>query len=189
MNKWLPAVAVGAFAITAGVLYLVSGGGEAQDLPIAPPAGEELRLRRDPPPPPPADPKKVQEKLAGQTLLPGDAALLKALEAELAAGTSPTYRTLIDVPFNDNAAPALRDEVKGWVERKMAEFGYTVADRKPTVLWRVALDAGKQGAWKMSVALRSGGDAVLERTLEVPAAYSATRIDQVMAKEFASPSK
>lgn len=189
MNKWLPAVAVGAFAMTAGLLYLAGGGGETTDAPIAAPPGESLRLRPASAPPVAADPKQVKEKLSGQPLAPGDAALLQTLEAELEAGVDPSYRAMFDVPFAENAGPELRDEVKGWIDRKMASFGFTGAEKRPSLLWRVALDPGEQGVWRLKYTLRRGGETSLEREVEVPAEFSEGRLDEVMGQDFAAPPK
>lgn len=189
MNKWLPAVAVGAFALTAGVLYLAGGSEETKETPLTPPAGESLRLRPQAPAPVTADPARVKEALAGRTLLAGDAALYTVLEEELAGGSAPTYRTLIDLPFAENAAHELRDEVKGWLDRKMAAYGFAVAQSKPSVLWRVALDPGEQGAWRLTLTLRRGGDEALKRELELPAAFTPDRLDRLFAADFEAPPK
>ncbi|MFN7134288.1 MAG: hypothetical protein ACK4N5_19570 [Myxococcales bacterium] len=187
MNKWIPVAALAAFLLSSGVLLLLNRGREVADAPVSPPAGEGLRLRPPQVMPPTADPKEVAQALEGATLPPGDAVLADALRGALSAGEAPSYRSLIDVPISANEGAELRDEVKAWVDRKMARFGFAPAQKKPTVVWRVQLDPAGSGAWKAGVTLRREGQASLERAYEVPAAWSETRLDAVFASDFAPP--
>lgn len=183
---FLVAVAV----VVAGAVWLVASRTRPEtDLkPLTPAPGESLRRQGVRPKPRKADPGEALRLLqAGSALAPGDAALRDLLQAALDAKEEPSYRANIDVPFDDPAAQQISDEVREWVERKMAGLGFGVASGKPTVVWRAQIDPGEGGKYSIKVKLRAGSESKLDATYELPAAYSATRLDASFAPGFAAP--
>ncbi|MGC4123008.1 MAG: hypothetical protein QM765_52245 [Myxococcales bacterium] len=183
---FLVAVAV----VVAGTVWLFASRGQPEtDLkPLTPSAGESLRLQGARPKPRKADAKEALRKLqTGAALPPGDAALRDLLQVALEAKEEPSYRANIDVPFNDPAAQQVSDEVREWLERKMAGLGFGLATGKPTVVWRVQIDPGEAGKYSIKLKLRAGSESKLDASYELPAAFSATRLDTTFAPGLSAP--
>ncbi|MGI5863096.1 MAG: hypothetical protein ACOX6T_13685 [Myxococcales bacterium] len=184
-------VALVAALLTLGLVFLISPdeGKQAPLKPLEVPAGESLRLQatKEKPRPAPANPAEVARSLEGQTLLPGDAVLAQALKAALAAGESPSYKIRIDVPLEDNAAQAVRDEVKAWVERKMAALGFTLAAGKPSLTWVVHVDPADGGKYVVKTILRTEGQERFNQAFELPFAFSADRVEKSLGAAYATP--
>jgi hypothetical protein len=184
----LVAAALAAALLTLGLVLLLAGGdGKPRLVPLEPPPGESLRLQKPAEKPPTADPAEVVRALGEEPALPGDAVLVEALKAAVAAGEPPTYKLRIDVPLADNAAQAVRDEVRGWVERKMAALGFVGAAGKPTLSWGVHVDPGEAGKYVVQTRVRVGGEARFDEEFELPFAFSADRVDKSLATAFAAP--
>ncbi len=184
-----PILLVAVAVVVAGAVWLVASRGQPEtDLtPLTPPPGESLRRQGVRPKPPRADPAEALRKLQASALPPGDAALRDLLAAALQAKEEPSYRANIDVPFDDPAAQQVSDEVREWIERKMAGLGFGLAPGKPTVVWRVQIDPGEAGRYLIKLKLRAGSESKLEATYELPAAFTATRLDTTFAPGLAAP--
>ena len=183
---FLVAVAV----LVGGTVWLLASRSQPEtDLkPLTPAAGESLRRQGSRPKPPKADPAEAMRKLQqGPALGPGDAALRDLLQAALDAKEEPSYRANIDVPFNDPAAQQISDEVREWIERKMAGLGFGLATGKPTVVWRVQIDPGEAGKYSIKLKLRAGSESKLDAAYELPAAFSSTRLDTTFAPGLSAP--
>lgn len=181
-------LAVGALAAAlTTTLLLRSQRSDPGARPIAPPPGESLRAPQPRPAPARADPRQVAGKLKDTALLPGERALADALERSLATGEEPSYRVSLDAPAEDNAAQAVRDEVLEWIGRKMAALGFAEAKGRPSIAWKVKLDGLDGGRYAIRAALRTGGAVQFEGGFELPAAYSADRLDAALGGAFAPP--
>ncbi|HEY3450157.1 MAG TPA: hypothetical protein VGK67_27635 [Myxococcales bacterium] len=185
-----PVVLVAVAVLVAGAVWLLASRSQPEtDLkPLTPAAGESLRRQGVSPKPQKADAVEALRKLqTGPALPPGDAALRDLLQTALGAKEEPTYRANIDVPFNDPAAQQVSDEVRVWIERKMAGLGFGVASGKPTVVWRVQIDPGEAGRYSIKLKLRAGAESKLDAAYDLPAAYSATRLDATFAPGLSAP--
>jgi hypothetical protein len=185
----LVAAGLAAALLTLAAVALLSRSPEPVTRPLALSPGEQLRLQPSRPRPQPADPHAVARKLAGTALLPGDQVLVSALQAELARGGAPSYKTAVDVPVSDNAAQAVRDEVKEWLAAKMAGLGYRETGGRPTVLWQVHIDPAAEGRYTLRTVLRSGGAVQLDQSFELPARYAADRVSDALGAAFAPPAR
>jgi hypothetical protein len=181
----LVGVAVAVGLLTMALFRLFSGGPESTLEPIKPPPGEELRLQPKAPAPAAADPAEVARGLEGKVLLPGDVVLAEALKSALAAGEKPTYKVSVDVPLEDNAAQAVRDEFRAWLGKKMASFGFQEASGKPSISWIVHIDPVEGVVYSIETTLRAGGTERFSREYELPNAYSPTRMEKTLAADFA----
>jgi len=155
--------------------------------PLKPPAGESLRRQGVPPPPPVADPAASLKQLDSGVRAPGDVALRELLRKALEAKETPSWRCVVDVPMEDNAAQQVRDEVKEWLSRKMAGLGFAEATGRPTALVHVRLDPAGDGKYTFHLVVRSAGEPRLDEKYELPAAYTADRLDTALARSFAPP--
>lgn len=187
----LIAAALAAALVTLGIVFLVSSD-ESKQAPLEPlqvPPGESLRLQaiKEKPKPALANPAEAARSLEGKTLLSGDEVLAQALKAALAAGESPSYKIRIDVPLEDNAAQAVRDEVKAWVEQKMAALGFAVAVGKPSLSWVVHVDPADGGKYAVKTILRTEGQERFNQAFELPFAFSADRVEKSLASAYATP--
>ncbi len=170
------------------LFYATSSRDPAAQAPLAPTPGEAMRVATPQAPPIElADPAAVVKQLDGKTLAPGDQILADILKAALKAGEAPCYRATIDAPFQDNAAPALRDELRQWIARKMSSLGFADAAGKPSVNWVVHLDPGQQGSYTLKATLRAGGASRFEQSFDVPATATADRMERVLAGAFSAP--
>ena len=184
-----PVFLVAVAVLVAGVVWLVASRTQPQsDLkPLTPLPGESLRRQGVPPRPQRADPVAALAALEGAALAPGDAVLRDLSKAAQDAKEEPSYRANIDVPYNDPAAQQISDEVREWIDRKMAGLGFGGASGKPTVVWRVQIDPGQAGAYSIDLKLRAGTESKLAVTYQLPAAFSVTRLDTTFAPGFAAP--
>lgn len=139
------------------------------------------------PAPASADPRQVAQRLKKGALSPGNRALADAIERSMAAGEEPSYRVSLDVPAEDSAAQAVRDEMLEWIRRKMASLGFAEARGRPTIAWKVKLDGLQGGRYAIRAALRSDGVVQFEGEFELPAAYSQSRMDVALGSAFAPP--
>lgn len=185
-----PVVLVAVALLVAALAFVLARGLQPKtDLqPLVPPPGESLRRQGVPPKPTVAEAKQVLPSLEGAALPPGDAAVREVLRAALSASEAPSYRLNLDAPFDDAAGRQVGDEVREWIDRKMAGLGFEVADSgKPSLVWRVRIDPGEAGAYTLGVALRAGGESKLDQQFTLPAAYTRTRLDTTFASAFAPP--
>ena len=185
-----PVVLVGvALVVAAAVWLLASRVGSQTDMkPLTPPPGESLRKQGVPPKPARADPKLALVRLAGAAALPpGDALLREQLQGALARSEDPTFKATVDVPFNDNAAQQVSDELREWLGRKMAGLGFGDTSGKPTLLLVVHIDPAGEGKYAIKLTVRAGGEPKLEQAFELPAAYKDDRMDAALAAAFAAP--
>ena len=156
--------------------------------PLQPSPGESLRTQGTPPPPAVANPSDVLTRLQAETVLqPGDIALRELLKKALDAKEQPTWRSMIDVPYGDNAGQQIRDEIRNWLVRKMAGLGFTEAAGRPTVLIHVRADPAPEGKYTVQVVLRAAGEPRLDEKYDLPAAYKPDRLDTAFARSFAAP--
>jgi hypothetical protein len=182
----LVAIAVAVGLVTVGAIALFSSGWKQTSFqPLKPHPGEQLRLQPPAPKPEPADAAEIAHRIEGKTLMPGDAVLADALKSAVAAGQTPTFKASVDVPLGDNAAPAVRDEVKGWLAKKMAALGYKDTGDKPTVSWIVHIDPLDGGRYSVETIVRAGGMERFRQKLELPHAWAADRVEKAMAPAFA----
>ncbi|MBI5549281.1 MAG: hypothetical protein HY901_35800 [Deltaproteobacteria bacterium] len=186
-----PIVLVAVAALVAGGVWLLfSQLRPVSDLqPLTPSPGESPRRQGVPPKPVRADPRQALASLemAGAVLPQGDVALRELLRAALAAKEDPTWRAALDIPFSDNAAQQVSDEVREWIARKMAGLGFGDATAKPTVLWKVHIDPANDGRYTLKTALRAGGETRHEQSFELPAAYTTSRMNDTLAPGFGAP--
>ena len=184
-----PILLVAIAAVVAAAVWLVASRTQPQtDLkPLTPLPGESLRRQGVPPKPQRADPIAALTALGTGALAPGDGALRDLLKAALDATEDPTFRANVDVPFNDPAAQQISDEVREWLDRKMAGLGFGTTAGKPTVVWRVQIDPGEAGKYTIKLKLRAGSESKFEQTYELPAAFSATRLDTTFAAGLSAP--
>jgi hypothetical protein len=178
-------VAALAAAILAAGLVMLTSRGPSQARPIAPSPDDALRNPAGERAPARADPKEVTGRLKGVALPPGDQVIADALERALASGEAPSYKASLDAPFGDNAAQAVRDELRDWISHKMASTGFAEAEGKPTLAWHVRLDALEGGRYAIKAALRAAGELRFEQSFELPAAYQRDRLDAVLGAAFA----
>lgn len=176
--------------VTFGLLLMRPASDTAAMQPLKPPAGEELRVAAGKPTPHPRVAEPAEALAAAKAVgpaRPGDAVLIAALEARLEAKEIPGYKASIDVPLSDNAAPAVKDEVREFITRKMATLGFTEASAKPDITWIVHVDPGEAGKYLVAVVLRSGGAIRFEGSYELPAAVTPRRVDAAFAAGFTAP--
>lgn len=184
-----PIVLVGIALLVAAAVWLAAtglGGDRSTELqPLKPPAGESLRRQGTPPKPALADPAAALAVLERAPALPkGDAVLRDLLKAALAAGEKPSFRASVDAPFDDNAAQQVKDELREWLDRKMAGLGFGDAASKPTLMWIAHVDPLGEGRYAIQLTLRAGGAPRLEEKLELPAAWTADRLDTALGASF-----
>lgn len=186
-----PEVLVGVALLVAAVVFVVArraGPSEAQEgmQPLKLPPGESLRVRPPAPQPVVADPKAALAAAPAEPLA-GDKVILALLKAALDAGEAPTFRSSMDLPFDDNAGQQVKDELHEWLGRKMAGLGFVPAAGKPTVSWVLRVNPSADGSYAIQVLLRASGETRFDQPFVLPKAWSKDRLDTSFAAAFAPP--
>ena len=148
-------------------------------------AGENANAAADRTAPiPAADPAAVFANLEGKQLLKGDAVLASRLTLAVKAEKEPGYKLNIDYPFDDGAALGVSQEASAWIRTKMAAFGFSEVQGRPSLIWLVHVQPGQDGSYLLETSLAADGSVQLKETFTVPAQFSVTRMDEVFGGFF-----
>lgn len=129
--------------------------------------------------------KEVLAELEGKDLLPGDKAVALRLTLAVQAGRQAGYKVNVDYPFSDGAAMAVSQEVKSWIQAKMAAFGFEEMEGKPDVTWIVHVQPGEgEAVYGLAASLWAEGTQLYQEAFVVPAQFASDRMDKVFGKGF-----
>ena len=152
----------------------------ATGTPIAPKEEEPSKAEAIPV----ADPAAVFAGLEGKQLLKGDAVLASRLTLAVKAEKTPGYKLNIDFPFDDGAALGVSQEASAWIRHKMAAFGFSEVQGRPSLIWQVHVQPGQEGSYLLETSLAAEGSVQFKETFTVPAQFSVTRMDEVFGSAF-----